>query len=221
MFGTTIVRGLLTVTLMASAVTVWAGTISIATVPVGDAGNQPDTTGFGEVDYNYNIGTYDVTNNQYAAFLSAVATSNDPYGLWKSSMASDAEGGINRTGSGPYSYAVKSGQGNQPVAEVSWYDAVRFVNWLTNGQPIGVEGNGTTESGTYLITNGGNNSGTVIVPTTAQRRLGRQWQWCGLAVAERKRVVQGFLLRGGRHERRLLGLSDPKQHGPDLATTSG
>lgn len=35
--------------------------ITIATVPVGDPGNTPDTTGYGSVGYTYNIGTYDVT----------------------------------------------------------------------------------------------------------------------------------------------------------------
>jgi formylglycine-generating enzyme required for sulfatase activity len=41
---------------------------------------------------------------------------------------------------------------------------VRFVNWLQNGQ-----GSGDTESGTYTITNGGLNSGTVLVPDATTR----------------------------------------------------
>jgi len=28
-----------------------------------------------------------------------------------------------------------------------WGDAARFANWLTNGQPTGAEGIGTTETG--------------------------------------------------------------------------
>ena len=67
-------------------------------------------------------------------------------------------------GSGSYSYTVRTGYANKPVIYVSWYDAVRFVNWLANGQ-----GNGDTESGTYLITGGGNNSGTVLVPDATRR----------------------------------------------------
>ena len=49
-----------------------------------------------------------------------------------------------------------SGHDNWPVVDVNWMKAIRFVNWLQNGQ-----GNGDTESGTYLITNGGQSTGTV------------------------------------------------------------
>ena len=146
-----------------------AGAESIVTVSVGDIGNMNDNTGYGAVSYPYNIGKYDVTNAQYVEFLNAKASSSDPYGLWNSHMSSDTEGGINRSGSGPYTYTVKPGQGNQPVVDTSWYDAIRFVNWLTNGQQ-----NGDTESGTYAITNGGKNSGTVAIPSARNARLGRR-----------------------------------------------
>jgi sulfatase modifying factor 1 len=143
-----------------------ARAVTIATVPVGISGNAPDpATGslFGAVPYNYRIGTYDVTNAQYAEFLNAKAALSDPYGLWVDA-SSLPEGAIFRSASAPYSYTVKSGFANKPVIFVSWYEAVRFVNWLTNGQ-----GNGDTESGTYLITNGGYKSGTAIVPDATQR----------------------------------------------------
>ena len=42
--------------------------IVIDTVFVGDAGNPSDTTGYGSVSYGYYIGTYEVTNAQYAMF---------------------------------------------------------------------------------------------------------------------------------------------------------
>lgn len=35
---------------------------------VGNAGYADPTTGFGSVAYEYRIGTYEVTNSQYAAF---------------------------------------------------------------------------------------------------------------------------------------------------------
>ena len=45
--------------------------------------------------------------------------------------------GISRSGSaGSYSYAA-IGNGNRPIAYVSWFDAARFVNWLNHGQPTG------------------------------------------------------------------------------------
>jgi len=61
-------------------------------------------------------------------------------------------------------FSVKPGYGSYPVAHVSWYDAVRFANWLTNGQ-----GTGSTETGSYTITGGGQNSGTVEIPDAATR----------------------------------------------------
>jgi formylglycine-generating enzyme required for sulfatase activity len=146
----------------------WTGLASLDMVPVGNPGNAADpATGslYGAVPYSYSIGKYDVTNAQYCQFLNAKAASGDPYGLWNWYMGNngDAEGGINRSGSGPYTYTVKAGQGNQPIVDVTWYDAIRFTNWLTNGQ-----GNGDTESGTYAITGSGPNW-TVAVPSASQR----------------------------------------------------
>ncbi len=124
--------------------------ISIDTVPVGPPGNADDATGFGRVDYGYDIGTYEVTNAQYAAFLNAVASA-DPHALWNGNMQGGDTfgGGIDRTGSsGNFAYSVTAGAGNEPVRYVSFWDAARFANWLTNGQ-----GNADTESGVYDLTN--------------------------------------------------------------------
>ena len=139
----------------------WASPIPIDTVKVGNPGNAADTNdGYGAVSYAYKVGTYDVTLAQYTAFLNAVA-STDPYGLYITSLATNLNvAGISRTGSpGSYSYSV-IGDGQRPVTYVTWYDTVRFTNWLTDGN---------TETGAYTITNGGNNSGTVTVPTPTQR----------------------------------------------------
>jgi len=127
------------------------------TVPVGN----PSTVGygpnqiFGWVDYSYRIGKTEVTNNQYVDFLNNVATS-DPAGLYNPLMGSDASGGILRTGAdSSYNYSIKSGQGQNPVVFVSWYDSIRFANWLDNGKPTGPQGTGTTEDGAYTIDSGG------------------------------------------------------------------
>jgi formylglycine-generating enzyme len=165
--------GVVTLVILAASFVGSAQAVTIATVPVGSPGNAPKTLymgfsgflNFGDIPYNYRIGTYDVTNAQYAEFLNAKASAADPFGLWNTNMdPSNLEGAISRSGSGPYIYSVKPGYANKPVAFASWYEAVRFVNWLQNGQ-----GNGDTESGTYLITGGGNNAGTVQVPDAAQR----------------------------------------------------
>jgi len=137
---------------------------------VGNAGNAADpTTGFGAVGYEYRIGTYEVTNAQYAAFLNSVAAS-DPNGLYNTEMGSNARGGITRSGTdGSYTYSVRANMGDKPVNYVSWYDAARMSNWMTNGQ-----GSGGTESGVYTfdgatsisgITRDLSNPNQVFIPT--------------------------------------------------------
>jgi len=123
------------------------GAILVDTVPVGyPTGNVP---------YDYRIGTYEVTNSQYSTFLNAVAA-DDPHSLYHPAMARPdivaQGGGIERFGSqGSYSYAPTVGGGNYPVRIVSFYDAARFCNWLTNGQPVGPSNLNTTESGMYFL----------------------------------------------------------------------
>jgi formylglycine-generating enzyme len=125
------------------------------TVKVGNPGNG---FGIGSVDYVYHMGKTEVTHAQYIKFLNAVADS-DPYGLYSLSMAHQTSGGIIRNGTdGNYSYSVKppavgkgpNGSdytyGNKPVVYVSWFDAIRYTNWLHNGQ-----GNGDTETGAYTL----------------------------------------------------------------------
>ena len=148
--------------------------VEIEWVTVGNAGNPADpTTGFGRVCYEYRIGKYEVTNDQYAAFLNAVAAS-DPNGLYNTSMGTDPRGGITRSGSaGSYSYSVKPNMGNKPVNYVNWYGAARFCNWLTNGQ-----GSGDTEAGAYTLTGPNSisavsrnlrNASQVFLPTENER----------------------------------------------------
>jgi formylglycine-generating enzyme required for sulfatase activity len=125
--------------------------ISISTVTIGDVGNPNNSTGYGGVDYTYNIGTYEVTLLQYTAFLNAVAAT-DTYALYNTNMATNLNiAGISRSGaSGSYSYGV-IGDGQKPVTYVSWFDAARFTNWLHNGQPTGLQNNSTTEAGAYAL----------------------------------------------------------------------
>jgi formylglycine-generating enzyme required for sulfatase activity len=125
-------------------------------VSVTDPGNTADDTGFGSVSTSYEIARFETTNAQYAAFLNAVASS-DANGLYHDSMGSDAQnGGITRVGSpGSFSYTAKTGFADKPVIYVSFYDALRFTNWLHNGQPTGAQGNSTTEDGAYTITAAG------------------------------------------------------------------
>ena len=104
--------------------------------------------------YEYRIGKYEVINAEYAEFLNAVA-GTDTNALYNTNMGADTDGGITQTGSsGSYVYAVKADAGaytyaNKPVNNVSWYDTLRFANWLHNGQL-----NGDTETGAYTLLGG-------------------------------------------------------------------
>jgi formylglycine-generating enzyme required for sulfatase activity len=135
-----------------------AQAVTIPTVPVGNLRNPPDRryvpSGVGSVSYPYRIGKFEVTNAQYVEFLNSV----DPTGvntleIYNSLMSSGdiAVGGINYRGGAPNGskYEIKPGRDNNPVVYVSWYDAIRFANWLHNGR-----GNGDTESGAYTLVGG-------------------------------------------------------------------
>lgn len=124
--------------------------VTIDWVTVGNAGNAADSTGYGNVSEVYKIGTYEVTAGQYTEFLNAVAAT-DTYGLYNTAMWSNIYGcKIQRSGSsGSYTYSVASDWANRPVNFVSWYDCLRFCNWLHNGQPTGPQDATTTEHGAY------------------------------------------------------------------------
>lgn len=169
------VRSLASLTVAGAYATVAFGSITIDTVPVGNIGNAADsrvmsdgTSGYGSVAYAYRVGTTEVTNAQYAAFLNAVAAT-DANTLYNPSMGG-AVGGIARSGaSGSYVYSTINGRENHPVNYVSFWDAARFANWLHNGQPTGAQSNATTEDGAYTLTPGGISANTVT------RNTG--WQW--------------------------------------------
>ena len=119
-----------------------------AVVPVGNTGNKADTTNYGAVAYEYKIGKYEVTNEEFCEFLNAAAKS-DTHELYDGRMDGGPEewGGIARSGdSGSYKYTVRANMGKKPVNYVTFLTAVRYVNWLSNGQ-----GKGDTETGTYKI----------------------------------------------------------------------
>ena len=148
-----------------------ASAINIDTVRVGNAGNagQVQSQGtFGGVSYDYHIGTYEVTNAQYAMFLNSVAF-NDTHGLWNENMGTSTHGGINRAGSsGSFSYSVKSGFDDKPVNFVSFWDAARFSNWLTTGD---------TETGVYNL------NGTTNPTNNTITRDATAWANGGVAIA--------------------------------------
>lgn len=163
-----LLRSFLSITLGLAATSALAQ-VQIDTVLVGDAGNPGDSLadGAGAVAYEYYIGTYEVTNSQYVAFLNSVAAT-DPHGLYNNAAAYT---GITRSGtSGSYTYAPVAGRENRPVNNVSFWDAARFANWLTTGD---------TETGVY-------NLGGVTNPVNATiTRDATAWANGGVAIASR------------------------------------
>jgi formylglycine-generating enzyme required for sulfatase activity len=92
-------------------------------VTIGNPGNPGDTRtdypnsadpyGCGAVDYEYQIGKYEITNIQWDAFTSAAGT---PTG-----------------NDGGYSNNAYWTGDNIPTSNVSWYEAAQFCNYLTSG----------------------------------------------------------------------------------------
>jgi formylglycine-generating enzyme len=163
----------LTLLLAAICCTSPVGAATIDTVPIGNPGNagevQPQGT-FGAVGYNYRIGRTEVTNAQYVEFLNGVdPTGANTLALWNSFMSSKVGGGINFNGGAANGskYEIKPGRDNNPVVYVSWYDSIRFANWMHNGQ-----GGGDTETGAYTLLGG---TPTPSNGPSVTRNAGAQW----------------------------------------------
>ena len=157
----------------------------IDTVLVGNPGNAPIEIGFtptdtrwfkegsfGAVSESFRIGTTEVTNDQYVAFLNAVAATNNR-ALYRPQMTTSVIGGILQTGeNGSHIYESKPLMGNKPVVWVSLWDAMRFANWLHNGMPTGPASSETTDDGAYFV-------GRVINPEILGieivRKPGARW----------------------------------------------
>ena len=105
----------------AHAITIAHGgdSVDIEFVDIGNVGNVGqtyndvwlnNTVTHGAVNYEYSIGTYEVTSDQWAAVAGFDAlvenNSNDPW------------------------------TGSQPTASASWYEAAKFANWLTSGNAL-------------------------------------------------------------------------------------
>ena len=140
---------------VAQASDVTADSVVVETVAVGNPGNagDPQLDGlFGSVAYEYHMGKHEVTAEQYTLFLNAVAAT-DTYALYNPSMWTHDHGcKIERTGApGSYAYGVAQDWANRPVNFVSFGDAMRFANWLHNGQPTGSQDLATTEDGSYFL----------------------------------------------------------------------
>ena len=89
--------------------------IDIEFVNIENAGNSPDTggtVGCGAVNYNYRIGKYEISNDQWNQFTDTAGapTGND----------------------GGYNYVAEYFTSPQlPTNKVSWYEALQFCNFAS------------------------------------------------------------------------------------------
>ena len=162
-----------------------AGAVSIDMVTVGNPGNANDTGGTnnGAVAYSYQIGMYDVTIGQYTAFLNAADPNGaNTNGIYNSLMGTDLNiAGISYTSGaaagskyaviGPSGTAYGQTGANRPITYVSWFNAARFANWMTNGQ-----GSGSTETGAYTLS-GATSGNAVAANPGAAFRLPTEDEW--------------------------------------------
>jgi len=77
-------------------------TFAIDFIDIGNAGNAADTTGYGAIPYQYRIGKYEIPQDAITK-ATASGMANVTAGAWT---------------------------GNQPAANINWYEAAAFVNWL-------------------------------------------------------------------------------------------
>jgi len=98
--------------------------------------------------------------------------------LYNEQMASHAQGGILRSGeTGGYSYAVREGFVNKPVNLVSFWDSIRYANWLQNGMSNGEQNGSTTEDGSYTITQDGIDENSIVRNPEADVFLANWDEW--------------------------------------------
>ncbi len=103
-----------------------------------DVSSETNPSGMGRVAYDYGIGTYEITADQWAKYVTIT-------------------GGPVGDGSG-YEEAPTT-TGNQAVNNTSWYEAAQFVNWLNTSSDYAPAYNFDAE-GTFSLWSDGEQSAT-------------------------------------------------------------
>jgi formylglycine-generating enzyme len=95
-------------------------------VNIGNAGNAADTTGYGAVPYAYRVGKYEISQNDITK-ATASGMANVTAGAWT---------------------------GNRPAANISWYEAAAFVNFLnmSSGYKTAYDLTFSSDSGIWSMT---------------------------------------------------------------------
>ena len=105
-------------------------------VPISGATNP--TSGYGIVNYDYRMGTYEITNDQWNKFTASlgVPVTGNPSTAYDASF-----------------YDWGTGTTNVPANNVSWYEAAQFVNWLntSTGHQAAYKFTGTQGTSNYTF----------------------------------------------------------------------
>lgn len=108
-----------------------ANQFTIDFVPI--SGSTNPTSGYGIVNNDYRMGTYEISNDQWNKFKAAYGT------------VTGSDGG--------YSYSPYFSGLNVPTNNVSWYEAAQFVNYLntSTGHQAAYKFTGTQGTGDYMF----------------------------------------------------------------------
>ena len=109
-----------------------ANEFNIDFVPISGATNP--TSGYGIVNNDYRMGTYEITNDQWTKFV-------------------NEHGKPNGTPTGAYDSDTYWGGTNVPTNNVSWYEAAQFVNWLntSSGKSAAYKFTGDIHTSNYTL----------------------------------------------------------------------
>ena len=128
--------------------------VSFQMARVGNPGNADSISGlypFGGVAYKYEISKTEVSASQYLEFLNLVdPTGANELGLYEAPLMHYISGitlDANRAVGAKYQFWTPNAFNKLPVIIPSWFCALRFANWMHNGQ-----GSGDTETGSYTLT---------------------------------------------------------------------
>ena len=144
--------------------------IIIPSKEVGDVTNVANAYGYGAVGYAYHISEREISNAEYATFLTSIQGQNR---TWVSAMDITKDSGTN-------TYSAVSGKEDEPVGYISFWDAARFANWLTTGD---------TESGVYNLDQSGMEANNI-------QRDGEAWAAGGVAVANLDELQKAMFYSG-------------------------
>jgi formylglycine-generating enzyme required for sulfatase activity len=178
MFGKAIVRGMLAVALVLAVDGAMADTFgtlenqfTIDFVGISGSTNPTDTSpsdGYGIVNNDYRMGTYEITNAQWNKFTAA-------YGTVTGSPLSSYDGSFHNWGTGTT---------NVPTNMVSWYEVAQFTNWLntSTGHQAAYKFTGTQGTSDYTFaawssTDSGYDAGNPYRNTAAKYYLPTGDEW--------------------------------------------